>query len=313
MKFLVPVGALLALATLAVAAPGSALAGGPPPSQFDGVDIQNRLGRKLDANLPLTNASGETVSLGRFFDGERPVLLTLNYYRCTSLCSVQLNELLKTMIAAGFAPGPEKYRIVTVSFDPSDTADVALGKQDTYRMALAKGLAEEAGDELSEAELAERAKAIDWQFLVAREKSIRELTDEVGYGYRLDTATGQYAHSPVVYALSPEGVIARYLFGISFKPMDFKFALMEASEGRLGSFGDKILLNCFAFDADHGGYTGLAWTLMRIGGAIVLLALGSTMFFAWRRERRRRLATAATHIPPEGRAAAAHVNVRTSI
>lgn len=301
------------MTTLTVATPGSARAGGPPPAQFDGVNIKNRLGAKLDPNLPLIDATGSTVSLGTFLDGERPVLLTLNYYRCTSLCSVQLNELLKTIIAARWAPGPEKYRIVTVSFDPSDTPDVAAGKQDTYRTALAKGLAEEAGDELTEAEVAERAKAIDWQFLVAREKSIRELTSEVGYSYRLDTATGQYAHSPVVYALSPSGVIARYLFGISFKPMDYKFALMEASEGRLGSFGDKILLNCFAFDTDHGGYTGLAWTLMRIGGAIVLLALGSTMFFAWRRERRRRLAAEATHNSSEGRAAAAHVNVRTSI
>lgn len=287
MRALAPTWALATIfATLAAGArEGRAVA--PLGPEFDGVDVKNKLGEKVDTNIPFTDPAGKTVTLGDYLDGERPVVFTLNFYRCTSICSIQLNELVESLARAGWAPGPEKFRIVTVSFDPSDTIDIAGGKQLTYRKELVRLLAQERDEELSEAEIEARAAGIDWTFLVAREKSVRAILDNVGYTVKYDERTAQFAHSPVTYVLTPAGVIGRYLWGLEISPRDLKFALMESSDGQLGSFGEKILLSCFDYNRDHGGYEAFAWGFMRIGGGLVLLVLGTWLFFHWRREKRR--------------------------
>lgn len=287
MRTLVPTWALATIfATLAAGArEGRAVA--PLGPEFDGVDVKNKLGEKVDTNIPFTDPAGKTVTLGDYLDGERPVVFTLNFYRCTSICSVQLNALVKSLVQSGWAPGAEKFRIVTVSFDPSDTIDIAAGKQLTYRKELVRLLAEDRDETLTEAEVEARAASVDWTFLVAREKSVRAILDNVGYTVKYDERTEQFAHSPVTYVLTPAGVIGRYLWGIDISPRDLKFSLMESSDGKLGSFGEKLLLSCFDYNRDHGGYEAFAWGFMRIGGGIVLLVLGTWLFFHWRRERRR--------------------------
>ncbi len=264
----------------------------PLGAEFDGVDVKNKLGEQVDTNVPLIAPDGSSVTLADFLDSERPVIFTLNFYRCVSICSVQLNELVKTMAAMGWAPGAERFRIVTVSFDPKDTVEIAAGKQETYRQELVRQLAEANDETLSEAEVVERAKAIDWTFLVAREKAIRSLLDNVGYTVRYDANSNQFAHSPVTYVLSPKGQIARYLWGLQIPPQDLKFALMETSEGRIGSFGDKLLMSCFDYSRDTGGYVPFAWGFMRLGGTLVLVVLAVWLYRNWRREKKR---TAASH------------------
>lgn len=310
------VGGAFARARLAAfAAAGAALLGGigglggtaravaPLDPQFDGVDVDNRVGQSVDRNVPFMAPDGSTTSLADFLDGQRqrkegetstevgtagrPILLTLNYFRCESLCSQQLNQLLKSLTEIGWAPGLEKFRIVTISFDPSDTVDVARGKQESYRVELARAMAEQNDEgELSDAVLLERSKSIDWTFLVGREKAIAAITKNLGYSFRFDEASKQYAHSPVVYVLSPNGVITRYLWGLDIPPRDLKFALMEASDGVLGGFGDKILSSCFVFDG--GGYHAFAWGFMRIGASLVALGFIVWLAMWWRRERKKR-------------------------
>jgi len=277
---------LAASVALGMAAPAHAVA--PLGPEFDGVDVKNKLGEKVDTNIPFTDPDGKTVTLANYIDGTRPVVFTLNFYRCTSICSIQLNALLDALKTIAWVPGDKPFRIVTVSFDPSDTVDIAAGKQLTYRKELVRKLAEENDEKLTEAEIEARAKNVDWTFLVAREKSIRAILDNVGYSVKLDERTEQYAHSPVTYVLSPDGKIARYLWGLNIVPQDLKFGLMEASNGKLGSFGEKVLLSCFDYNRDHGGYAPFAWGIMRLGGGLVLAAMVVFLIFQWRRERLRK-------------------------
>ena len=257
-------GALIA--ALALLTPGLSQAG-QLPKQFEGVDILPKMGDHLDLQLRFRDHTGKDVKLADFFDGERPVIMTLNYYRCDSLCNTQLNDLLKALKELEWSVGKE-FRIVTVSFNPTEGADLAAGKRKTYLDAYGRG-------------------DVSWDFLTGKQAYIKSLADSLGYYYRYDANSGQFAHSPVIFVLSPDGLIARYLFGIGYPTQQLKFSLMEASEGRLGSLGEKILLSCFVFH--DGEYSAFAWGIMRIGGGLILLALGTFLFIYWRRERRQRL------------------------
>lgn len=264
---------------------------GSPGAVFEGVDVKNKLGQQVDLEIPLIAPDGSTVTLADFLDGQSAVVLTLNFYRCTSICSEQLNSLVRTMVDMGsdWAPGTQKYRIVTVSFDPRDDFEVAAGKQLTYRKELVRLLAERDELELSEAQIAERAAKIDWTFLVAREKAIKALLDNVGYSVRWDEPTQQFAHSPVTYVLTPEGKIGRYLWNLLIPPNDLMFALMESSQGKLGSTFEKVLLSCFVY---KDGQYAIAWSVMRIGGGIIVVTLGLWLFMHFRREKKR-----SAHLP----------------
>lgn len=278
-------------AAFAIATSAPALAVAPVGQEFEGVDVKNKLGEQVDLQIPLIAPDGSTVTLADFLDEERAVVLTLNFYRCTSICSEQLNSLVRTMVDMGsdWAPGVQKYRIVTVSFDPRDDAEVARGKQLTYRKELVRLLAEKDDLELTEAQIDERAAAIDWTFLVAREKAIKALLDNVGYSVRWDEPTQQFAHSPVTYVLTPEGKIGRYLWNLLIPPNDLMFALMESSQGKLGSTFEKVLLSCFVY---KDGQYAIAWSVMRIGGGIIVVTLGLWLFMHFRREKKR-----SAHLP----------------
>lgn len=280
--------AAVCIAAVASTSP-AAHAGGPLPQQFEAVDVKNKLGEKVDRDLALTDHTGRSVKLGDYLDGTRPVILTLNYYRCTSMCSAQLNELLDAVKNVGWIPGGDEFQMLTVSFDPRDDTEIARGKRMTYLRELAAFAAAEDGDDAPTPEQLEaRADTLGWTFATATPEVIRALTEQVGYEYFYDEPSGQYAHSPVIYVLSPEGVISRYLHGITYPPRDLRFALMEASDGSIGSFGEKVLLSCFAFDPDSGGYHAFAWGFMRIGGLLIVLIIGICLAILFYRERRSR-------------------------
>jgi protein SCO1/2 len=282
------ISTLLAALALPFTGTSDVRAVAPLPAEFDGVDVRNKLGEKVDRDIPLVDRQGRTVSLGQALSGDKPVLLTLNYYRCTSMCSIQLNDLMETIAQSGWLPGEQPFRVVTVSFDPTDTSLVADGKRQTYTRELVRAYLETRDEEATETEIARRAEALDWEFYVAREKSIRALSESLGYYFRYEPETQQYAHSPVTYVMRSDGTINRYLFGMKILPRDMTFALMETSDGQLGSFGEKILLSCFAFDEEHGGYGAFAWGIMRIGASGVAAILGIFLIRQWRRERARR-------------------------
>lgn len=249
---------------LALALPASAAE--RLPAQLEAVDVADRLGAQVDGALPFVDHTGAEVTLGQLFDGERPVLLTLNYFRCSTLCSIQLNHLTEALRALELDGG---FQVVTVSFDPTDDTERAAAKRASYLDSL--------GGEA----------ALDWTFLTGAAGDIEALTSALGYGYQYDAETKQYAHSPVVYVLSPKGRISRYVFGLGYSPRDVRFALIEASEGQIGSVFDKIILSCFHYVSADGAYTPFAFGIMRLGGGLVVLVLGSFLLVYWRRERRR--------------------------
>ncbi|MGM0577293.1 MAG: SCO family protein [Myxococcota bacterium] len=241
----------------------------PVPEELEGVDVDNRLGETIDTSLSFTDHEGREVTLEESFDGEQPVLLTLNYFRCTTLCSMQLNELTKALKNMDLTAGEDGFRILTVSFDPGDDTVVASGKRESYLEELGRG------------------QDVDWTFLTGDQDAIAKLTGQLGYHYSYDEESEQYAHSPVVYVLSPDGKIARYLFGLTYSPRDLRFAIVEASEGKVGNAFDKIILSCFHYVSSEGKYTPFAFGFMRIGAALVLLAMAIFLVFHWRRDKRR--------------------------
>ncbi|KIG15025.1 SCO1/SenC family protein [Enhygromyxa salina] len=248
---------------------GDARAGKNLSPEANEIAVDEMLGGRLDMDLAFVDHNGKSVKLGDYFDGERPVLLTLNYFRCPTLCSLQLNGLTRTLNQFDWQPGDE-YRIVTVSIDPREGPELAASKRASHL--------EELG-----------VQDLDWSFLTGDAAQIRMLAAQLGIGYAYDAEQDQYAHPAVLMFASPEGKVARYLYGLEYQPSDVKFALIEASEGRVGSPVDKLILSCFHYDASLGEYGPFAMGIMRLGGAFMVLIVGIPLVFVWRRERRRRI------------------------
>jgi len=238
------------------------------------IDVDEQLGEYLDPDLTFVDHDGKKVRLGDYIDGERPMLLTLNYYRCPTLCNVQLNSLTEALREFAWTPGDENFHIVTVSIDPRETPKLAGPKRDSHLAMLDRELP--GGEE------------VDWAFLTGDAINIKLLAAQLGIGYAYDRGKDQYAHPPVVVFVSPDGKIARYIYGLTYDTTrDIKFGLMEAAEGRVGSPVDKIILSCFHYDATEGRYGPFAMGIMRLGGVLMVVLVGSVLFVFWRRERRR--------------------------
>lgn len=250
------------------------------PKALEGIDIVDRLGEKVPLDAELTDESGKKVKLGDYFSGGesgKPVVLVLGYYTCPMLCSLVLNSTFEGLQGVDLDMG-EDYTVVSISIDPRDTVQIAHDKRETYLRAYKR----------------EGAKA-GLHFHVADEGEVRRVADAVGFGYRWDEKTEQYAHAAGIFFLSPDGTLTRTLFGLTFEPSDMKFALMEASRGEVGTIVDKVLLSCFTYTADSQKYGVYVFGLFRVGGVLTILFLGTLLFVLWRRERHR--AKAGTSAP----------------
>lgn len=232
------------------------------------IDVDEHLGLDVDRELRFVDHTGKSVTLGDYLDGERPVLVTMNYFRCPVLCNVQLNELTDALAQLEWTAGDENFRIVTVSIDPREDPALAAPKRANHLASLGRG------------------DDVDWAFLTGDALNIRLLAAQLGISYVYDPEQDQYAHPAVVAFLSPEGKIARYVYGLTYAPRDLKFGLMEAAEGRVGSTIDRLILSCFHYDATLGRFGPFAFGLMRIAGAVTVLLIGTALLVYWRRERR---------------------------
>jgi len=237
----------------------------PTPAELDGITVNEHLGDAVDPELSFTDHRGETVRIGDYWGDGKPVLLTLNYYTCGTICGVQLSAVLEGLQGLDMTLG-EDFRVVTVSIDPRESADVAGQKRDAYAAALGAGA------------------DMDWHFLVGDEANIAALADTVGFVYRYDKRSDQYAHPAVITLLSPEGAVARYLYGLQYPPRDLRFGLLEAAEGRVGSPVDKLILSCFRWDVSSGRYTPFAFGFMRIGGILSMVFMVGLGLVLWRRD-----------------------------
>lgn len=242
----------------------------PLPAALVGVGITERPGLRIPLDLQFTAEDGRQVRLSEYFDGRRPVILTLNYYRCPMLCGLLLNGLVNGLKEMAWTPGKE-FEVVTLSIDPLETHTLAMLKKESFLT-----------------ELGRPGAAAGWHFLTGEAKPIKALADAVGFGYRYDSGLQQYAHPAGIFILTPDGRTARVLYGVAFEPRTLKLALTEAGEGKLGSTAEQILLFCYHYDANAGRYVLAASNVMRVGGATTALVVGIWLAAAWRRSANQR-------------------------
>lgn len=226
------------------------------PATLTNVGIEQRLDSQIPLNLEFRDEKGSTRALENFFDGKRPVILSLVYYECPMLCTEVLNGMLKTLKIMPMDAGKE-FEVLTISFDPRETPQLAAAKKTAYIESYKRPGAAEG-----------------WHFLTGKEESIRELTKAAGFKYTFNEANGEFAHGAAIMVLTPQGRISRYLYGIEYSPRDLRLALVEASEGKIGTFVDQVLLYCFHYDPTTGKYSAYALNLVRLGGILTVIALG---------------------------------------
>jgi protein SCO1/2 len=261
--------AALAVALLALARPsGAQIMPGPEPPP---VAWTQRLGAELPVDARFTDHTGRALALGECF-GERPVVLALVYYECPMLCGLVLEGLVRALRAVDFTTGQD-FDVLVVSIDPAETPQLAAAKR--ANALAAYGL--DPGEESAGA----------WRFLVGAEADVAALADAVGFEYSYVPERDEWAHGAGVTILTPDAVVSRILFGVDFAPRDLRFALVEASEGTIGSPLDQILLRCFHYDPLRGKYGFAIMTAVR---ALGLGTVSVLAFFVLRwlaRERRR--------------------------
>ena len=240
------------------------------PKELQGIAIDGTLGAKVPLDVPFVDQLGKQVKLRDYFVSGRPVILTLAYYSCPTLCSLVLNGLVDGMRSVPFVPGKD-YQVVTLSIDPREKTSLAAAKRDAYLQSFNRELAD---------------KSHDWPFLTGSEQDIAKVAQAVGFHYRWDEEGKQWAHAAGIFVLTPDGRLSQILYGIMVAPRDLRLALVEASLGGIGSPLDKLLLWCFHYDPKDRKYSIASIALVRAAGVFTLMVLGSFLIAAWRKDRR---------------------------
>lgn len=238
---------------------------------FTEVGIDQKLNEQIPLDLKFTDEQGNIVELRKYFHS-KPVIISLVYYRCPMLCTQILNGMVQTFKILKFTAGQE-FEVVTVSIDHRETHEMAAEKKDTYVT-----------------EYARSGVADGWHFLVGDSVTVKKLADAVGFKFVYDAPTKQFAHASGIMVATPQGKLARYLYGIEYGAKDLTFSLMEAAQEKIGSPVDKLLLLCYHYDPTTGKYGVMVANLLRIGGALTLLIVGGYMFYNFRREKKQALA-----------------------
>lgn len=230
------------------------------------------LGSRIPLDLTFMDEEGAPVRLGDLPNG-KPMILVPVYYECPMLCTLSLNGLLRAARALRLIAGPD-YTVVAVSINPKDTPQLSKAKRENYSKGYSRGTRD------------------GWRFLTGDAAAIRTLTQAIGFQFVYDETSGQYGHASAIAVISPAGVITRGLTGPEFEPKDMKLALIEASEGKIGTPVERALMYCYSFDGSTGAYTLEIMKIVRLAGAATAIALFVIIGLQIRRERRRRPADA---------------------
>jgi protein SCO1 len=234
------------------------------PPGLKNVGIQQNLNQAIPPDLMFQDDLGRSVRLGDLF-GKRPIILNLVYYNCPVLCGEVLSGLENSLRMMSFDVGKE-FDVITVSFDPSETAEMAAKKKGEflrrYKRAGAEG---------------------GWHFLVGEKSSIEALTKAAGFEYQYDEKTKQFAHAAAILILTPQGKIAQYYYGIEYPPKDLRLGLVEAGSGKIGNVVDQLLLYCYHYDPEQGKYSAVILRVLRLAGIATMLFIGTFIFVMIRR------------------------------
>ena len=234
------------------------------PRDLEQVGVTEHLNQPVDLNLTFIAEDGYPHALKEYFHSGRPVVLNLVYYTCKMLCNIVLNAQVQSLRKIDWTPG-DQYEVVTVSIDPAENFQLAREKKASYLASYAR-------------------PAPGWHFLADDNGNVKKLAEQVGFGYRFDEQSGQFAHAAVIFVLTPEGRVSRYLYGVNFKPLDVRLALAEAAQGKFG-VTDRFLLFCYHYDPAAKGYVPFATNFMKLGGVLTILVMSLMLFRLWRQDR----------------------------
>jgi len=243
------------------------------PTLARGVTIEQKLNSAIPLDLVFHDEANRVFPLRTYF-GEKPVVLALVYYGCPNLCSFTLTEMVHALHRLSLDPGRD-YNVVVVSFDPSETPELAAQKKAAYAK-----------------EFGRASFNAGWHFLTSTQDSISRLASAVGFRYRWDEPTHQFVHAGGIMVATPDGRLSRYFYGIRYAPADLRLALVEASQEKIGSPVDDILLFCFHYDATQGKYTLAIFNVLKLAAALTVLGLGAIILLFMRREKRQKRRTA---------------------
>ena len=273
--------AIAAAAVLLIVAPATAQMTGAPtagyrsdpgvpsttmPTALREIGFDQNIDQKLPLDATFRDETGKTVTLGSYY-GQRPVLLAFIYYECPMLCTQVLNAMTATISMMSLDAGKD-FELVLVGIDPRETPAQAAAKKREY-LRRYKRPGAEAG----------------WHFLTGDEPEIKRVAKAAGFRYAWDEQTQQYAHPTGIIVTTPDGRLARYLFGIEYGPRDLNLSLVEASQGKVGSFADQLLLFCYHYDPMTGKYGIYVMRTLRVAGVATVLLIGTFIVVMVRREK----------------------------
>ncbi|MBI1741031.1 MAG: SCO family protein [Acidobacteriales bacterium] len=234
----------------------------PPGLEF--VGIEQHLNAEVPADLEFRDELGNPVKLGDYFGKGRPVILNLGYYQCPMLCGEVLQGLSGSLKVLNFELGKD-FDVVTLSFDPRETPDMAAEKKRDIMKRYGRAGAEKG-----------------WHFLTGKPDAINALTKAVGFQYQFDEKTEQYAHATAIVVLTPDRHIAEYFYGVEFSPKDLRLGLVQASHNQIGNIGDQVLLYCYHYDPRIGKYGAVVSNILRLAAVATMLILGTFVFIMFR-------------------------------
>jgi len=263
---------LFAAATLALT-PGRADVGKVPvgtqlPEQLKEVGIDQKIGAQIPLDAEFNDETGRKVRLGELIS-KRPVILAPVYYECPMLCTMVLNGTLRSLRALKLNAGTD-FDVIALSFDPEETPKLAAKKKEEY---------------------VERYKrpgaATGWHFLTGSVADIKKVTDAIGFRFKKDPSSRQWAHASSIMVVTPGGKLAQYFYGVEYSARDLRLALVDAAGGKVGTFADQVLLYCFHYDPATGKYSLTVLNIMRAGGVATVLGLLAFWLAAYRENLKR--------------------------
>ncbi len=272
---------ILSLVVLLFFRPEPALAAESLPPALNEIGVYSTMGAQVPLEEEFMDEEGKTVRLSSFFGAREPVVLILNYYSCPMLCGRLLNAARDGLQQMNWTP-KDHYKIVTISIDPKEDSDLAMSKKISILGSLKdKSFREEAEK--------------NWHFLVGKKGSEARVAGAVGFRYKWIPEEKQYAHGAAIFFLTPTGKLARVLEGLIYPARDLKLAILEASDGKIGSFAEKLMLFCYHWDPKEKKSVLLASRLVTMGGAVTVA--GFLLFYALCFFRNRRKGTTCSLSP----------------
>lgn len=240
------------------------------PQAVENVGVKEKLGQTINLDVELVDEKGQPVNVSSLTKKDKPTLLTIVYYTCPSLCNLHLNGLMESLEKVSLKPGKD-YEIIAISMEPKDTPAIAADKKQNYMKTF---------------NMSDYQEGI--HFLTGPQTAVRKISEQVGFDYKWDDVGKQWSHASAAIFLSPQYKITRYLHGISFEPQNLKLAIVESSEGKVGTFADHFQLFCFNYSPKENRYALAAFNVMRLGAVFTLVILGLWLIPVWWRARKQK-------------------------